>query len=380
MRNSDPSAVGEPRLAVLLDGDPRQPGAAQTKFGLYVDALVDRCDVVGVGDMTLRGPGRVAAAVVAWRPDKHAWKEHYRKNPLTFVMRSRQSRRWLRSLDLQPDIALQVGAMSNPDTDGEIPFALYLDFTFALTRREWPARVPMSVVERPLWRSLESQTYDAARIIFCRSEHLARSLRNDYGISDDKIRVIGAGVNVPLPDLSALPDRALPRVVFIGSDFLRKGGDIVLRAWPRVVQQVPKARLTMIGPVPDSLPPGVETNHGRWDPNWVLRELERASVFVMPSRCETWGDVFIEAMAYGVPCIGSTNDAMPEIIAHGETGFVVPPDDPDAVAARLIELLTCPDQARRFGIAGRQRVEERFVWERVVERMQPDLVAAARRS
>jgi alpha-maltose-1-phosphate synthase len=368
----------KPRLALMLDGDPRVPGAIKTKFGLFVDAIEQASDLVGVGDLTLHGPGRVAAAMVAWRRDKHAWKEHYRKNPLTFTLRSRQSRAWLRELGERPEIALQVGAMSNPDTRGEIPFALYLDFTFALTHREWPARVPMSAIERPIWRRLESQTYDAARLIFCRSEHLARSLRDDYGVPDHKLRVVGAGVNVSLPDLQCLPERTAPRIVFIGSDFRRKGGDIVLRAWPRVLERVPEARLTMIGPVPEPLPAGVETNQGRWDPDWVLDQLTRASVFVMPSRCETWGDVFIEAMAYGVPCIGTTNDAMPEIIADGETGFVVPPDAPDALAARMVELLERPEQARRFGQAGRRRVEERFVWERVVARMMSELASVTR--
>jgi glycosyltransferase involved in cell wall biosynthesis len=373
--------ISTPRVAVMLDGDPRGSGAAQTKFGLFVDAVAAATDVVGSYDLTLDGPGRLAAAAVAWRPNRRAWKEHYRKNPLTFQLRSRQARGWLRSLQPAPDVALHVGAMSNPHVEG-IPFALYLDFTFALTRREWPARVPMSAVERPLWRRLESRTYDDARLIFCRSEHLARSLRGDYGVPDAKIRVVGAGVNVPLPDLDDLPPRTEPRAVFIGSDFRRKGGDIVLRAWPAVREAVPDAVLTMIGPVPTPLPDGVETNHGRWDPDWVLDQLRRATLFVMPSRCETFGDVFVEAMAYGVPCIGSTNDAMPEIILDGETGFVVPPDDPDALAARMIELLSNRDLARRFGTAGRHRVEERYVWDKVIAAMLPDLraIAAANRT
>jgi glycosyltransferase involved in cell wall biosynthesis len=73
---------------------------------------------------------------------------------------------------------------------------------------------------------------------------------------------------------------------------------------------------------------------------------------------------------------------MPEIILDGETGFVVPPDDPDALAARMIELLSNRDLARRFGTAGRHRVEERYVWDKVIAAMLPDLraIAAANRT
>ena len=74
------------------------PILAGTKFGLFVESL-DRhpgVELVAVGDSTLRGPSRAVAAALSWRPDRRAWKEHYRKNPLTFQLRSRQSRRWAR--------------------------------------------------------------------------------------------------------------------------------------------------------------------------------------------------------------------------------------------------------------------------------------------
>jgi len=372
----EPDCAADPhverlRLAVALDGDPEAPGAAGTKFGLFIQALRDHpaIDLAGIGDLTLGGPVRAVAAAAAWRPNKARWKEHYRKNPLTFQLRSRQTRRWLADLPTRPDMMLQVGSMSNPAVSFGIPYALYLDFTFALTQREWPDRAPMARYEIPLWLKLESKTYHGASVIFCRSQHLANSLREDYGVDPSKIHVVGAGVNIALPDNRALPVRDQPRVLFIGSDFRRKGGDMVLDAWKIVQQRVPNARLTMIGPTPVDLPVNVETNGGRWDPMTIIRELRRASVFVMPSRCETWGDVFIEAMAYAVPCIGSTNDAMPEIIEDGRTGYVVPPDNPAALADRICDLLLDPEKAAAFGAAGRRRVEERYLWDDVIDQM-----------
>jgi starch synthase len=317
------------------------------------------------------------AMVLSFRPAAAAWREHYRKNPLTFVLRSDQvQRRINRQEALQPDVILQVGALSRPPVLPGVPYALYLDFTFALMRREWPARVPMPALEAELWRRQELRLYRGATAIFCRSQHVARSLADDYNIPAKNIYVVGAGVTVPLPDLHDREDDG-PRVLFIGSDFRRKGGDVVLRAWPHVLRKVPDAHLTMLGPAPSPLPPRVDTNGGHWDREAVLRELRRATVFVMPSRCETWGDVFTEAMAYGVPCIGSTRDAMPEIIQDGVTGFIVPPDNAIALAGRIITLLTEPERAAQFSAAARRRVEERYLWEHTIGRMVPVLEGMA---
>lgn len=363
------------RLAVALDGDPSKPSAAGTKFGQFIETLRRDpvIDLVGVGDSTLSGPSRAMAAAFAWRPNRREWKEHYRKNPLTFQLRSNRTRNWVATLDDRPDVVLQIGAMSQPRSRPDLPYALYLDFTYALTQREWPARAPMARFESPIWRRLEAQTYDEAAAIFCRSHHLARSLREDYGVAADKIYVVGAGVNIELPDESTLPAREQPRALFVGSDFRRKGGDLVLKAWPEVQRRVPNAELTMIGPVNEALPDNVETNGGRWDPMTVIRELRRSTVFVMPSRCETWGDVFLEAMAYALPCVGSSNDAMPEIIEDGHTGYIVPPEDSEEIADRICELLLNPQRARELGTAGRRRVEERFLWEHVIDQMLPVL-------
>ena len=152
------------RLAVALDGDPDTTNAAGTKFGLFIEALRNHAatEVVGVGDLTLSGPARAFAVAAAWQPNRRRWKEHYRKNPLTFQLRSRQSRRWLAALLDRPDLLLQVGSMSNPASRSGVPYALYLDFTFALTQREWPERAPMSRFEVPRWLRLESATYHGA--------------------------------------------------------------------------------------------------------------------------------------------------------------------------------------------------------------------------
>jgi len=85
-----------------------------------------------------------------------------------------------------------------------------------------------------------------------------------------------------------------------------------------------------------------------------------ASVFAMPSIQENFRHVFLEAMAYKTPCIGTAVDAMPEIIENGKTGFLVPPNDHKELADKLILLLEEENLMKRMGEPGRRRVEKYF--------------------
>jgi glycosyltransferase involved in cell wall biosynthesis len=89
----------------------------------------------------------------------------------------------------------------------------------------------------------------------------------------------------------------------------------------------------------------------------------------MPSLYEPLGVAVLEAMAAGLPCIGSTGGALPELIEEGATGFVVPPGDEDALLARMSELASSADLCRRLGEAGAARYRERFTWDAVADRM-----------
>lgn len=87
-----------------------------------------------------------------------------------------------------------------------------------------------------------------------------------------------------------------------------------------------------------------------------------------PSLWEGFGLVFLEAMAFGLPIVSTQVSAIPEVVLDGETGWLVPPRDPEALTAALRQALTAPDERRRRGEAGRRRVETVFTVEQMVER------------
>jgi glycosyltransferase involved in cell wall biosynthesis len=108
-------------------------------------------------------------------------------------------------------------------------------------------------------------------------------------------------------------------------------------------------RVTFLGPVRD-----------------VPAVLGRAAALVLPSLSEGISLTLLEAMARGLPVVATTVGGNPEVVEHGATGLLVPPADPDALAAALLKVCTATDASRQMGRAGRDRVEQAFCVRRMV--------------
>ena len=101
----------------------------------------------------------------------------------------------------------------------------------------------------------------------------------------------------------------------------------------------------------------------------LREEYDRADVFVLPTLYEPFGIAFCEAMARGLPCVGTQVCAVPEIIADGASGRLVPPGQAEPLAAALYALLSQPQQARALGAEGFARYRQHFRWQAVAQRM-----------
>jgi glycosyltransferase involved in cell wall biosynthesis len=117
----------------------------------------------------------------------------------------------------------------------------------------------------------------------------------------------------------------------------------------------------------------------------VLRDFYcAADVFVTTPWYEPFGITPVEAMACAVPVIGSNVGGIKYTVQHGKTGFLVPPQDPDALALRLAELQRNPELAHAMGMQGRRRAQQHFTWRTVAaqvaelyERVAPQRLPAA---
>jgi phosphatidylinositol alpha-1,6-mannosyltransferase len=158
-----------------------------------------------------------------------------------------------------------------------------------------------------------------------------------------------------------------------------KGHDQLILAWPRVLADVPDATLVMVGRGDDverlrakaaALGLGRSVHFTGFAPDPALRALlSHTAVFAMPSRGEGFGLVYLQAMRAGVPCLGSRDDAAADVIVDGETGLLVPHQDPDAIAGAVVRLLMDDAMRRRMGEAGRRRFDTTFTYSRFRARL-----------
>nr|WP_275586396.1 glycosyltransferase family 4 protein [Geodermatophilus normandii] len=171
-----------------------------------------------------------------------------------------------------------------------------------------------------------------------------------------------------------------PVVVCVSRLVPRKGQDVLVAGWPRVLVRNPDARLLLVGGGPDEgrLRRAVADRGlggsvvltGPVPPAQLPEHYAAGDVFAMPCRTrrggldvEGLGMVYLEAAAVGLPVVAGTSGGAPEAIRDGETGTVVAdPRSPEAVAAAVTALLDDPARARAMGAAGRAWVEERWSW------------------
>jgi glycosyltransferase involved in cell wall biosynthesis len=163
-----------------------------------------------------------------------------------------------------------------------------------------------------------------------------------------------------------------------------KGGPELLEAFRTVRRDHPAARLWIVSSsAPAALPEGAEFL-GLLGKEALARRYATASVFALPTLREAFGLSLVEAMSFALPVVATRLEAIPEIVADGETGLLVPPREPAALAAALGALLADPARARRMGNAGRARAAARFGWARAADAMldtfRAPAVPAARRA
>jgi glycosyltransferase involved in cell wall biosynthesis len=245
------------------------------------------------------------------------------------------------------------------------PYVTFEDITVAQRQR---SGVWFGLSERrwARWHASQASLYRHAHACCTVSNWSKASLVSDYGVPEEKIHVVGLGRNVDLEPPEAR-DWSKPRFLFVGRDWRRKNGEVVLRVFARLHQSVPSARLDLVGDHPSVDMPGVE-GHGYLsfqDRNSAsrLRELyRRATCFVMPSLNEPWGIVYLEAASAGLPVIATANGGIRDALGDDGALYVDPLDEQDIHQAML--RLADPSFAASTGAAA-QRHACPYTWDHV---------------
>jgi len=248
-----------------------------------------------------------------------------------------------------------------------VPYLVALDGTPLWYARNdlWYAQPrfdPTSPVSR-LKQELTRRVYAGAHHLLPLSFSCKDSLVEDYRIPPERITVVPPGINL---DRYLAPDRGAPRgdrpfnVLFVGADFARKGGDLLvaLAARPEF-RDVQFNLVTRSYQGPDA--PNIRV-HASLTTNSepMVRLFREADVYLLPTRADSHAIASLEAMAMGLPVVTTPVGGVVDVVVDGETGYLVRKDDLEALADRLRRLRADAGLRRALGQAGRRRVEARF--------------------
>lgn len=264
------------------------------------------------------------------------------------------------------------------------PVAMYLVTSYRRlldSKPDWRAdqrfytRHYLPMVEAERW------ALQQADLVLASTEAIRRDTEQDYDvrIPPERLALLPFGL---------LPPSAIPaprndgdtrvRLLYVGRFESRKGIDLLLSLLPGLLDSHPDLEVRLIGdtaiPGPDGRPylEGFLARHGA--EAWMDRleisglvsddDLEQAyadcDIFIAPSRYESFGLIYVEAMRYAKPCIGCRVGGVPEVVLDGETGLLVSPDDAEALRAAIARLIDAPETRQRLGRAGERRYRERY--------------------
>ena len=262
-----------------------------------------------------------------------------------------------------------------------LPFAQTFHALGEIKRRE-QGENDTSPLER---RAVEGRILDEVDLVLATCPAEVEELTTLYDADPSRLTVVPCGVDhrtfLPVDRYAAREMLGLsekPTVVYVGRLVARKGVDTLVEAFALLPRRL-DARLVIVGGEPGGSPEAARLaalaeERGISErvfiagsrPQEDLRHYYGAAdVAVSVPHYEPFGMTPLEAMACAKPVVGSRVGGIKTSVAAGETGYLVPPRDPKALAERVLRLLSDPTLKSRLGRAARRRIEEHYTWERV---------------
>ncbi len=352
-----------PRVGIASIGDPESTSTwSGTAAGLF-RALRDLG--VEAQGLNLALPPGLEQALLAGAATSTRNRFDAHGAALTMTVRGLLARRQAKGANLDGVIQMNTG-FALPQG---VPYVTLEDMTLRQGAQIHPVFSRMSERGVESWEKRRADIYRRARRCTVASHWAADSLLDDYGLPPERVAVVGFGANHHA-GVSGRDWRS-PRFLFVGIDWERKGGPLVLRAFARLRGAISGATLDVVGGHPPLREPGVNA-HGVLSPaNAHDREtmaalFARATCFVMPSLVEPFGIAYVEAASAGVPSIASSVGG-PRDVVGADGGILVDPADEEGLLEAMLRLAD-PDMARRMGAAAHAR-SALYTWPKVAERL-----------
>jgi len=373
------SAVSNANVAILFPGDPTARSTwSGTPLGVvtgFSEIGVDASPVAAMPPEHVHSLALNAVAVAhLHRSVRKGAEETLRLSRRlarnTPAMSALYTRAATRAISRHSNLTAVVQIGTGYGVETALPLVTYEDMTIAQALEygypEWNR-----LSKRSLRRRIDFQrrAYERADACCATTFWAADSIVRDYGVSPDKVHVVGVGRNHSV-DPPESRDWSVPRYLFVGWEWERKNGPRVVQAFERVRTRIPGAQLALVGRHERIGGPGVR-DYGilRLDDPAQRRQVEglfrSSTCFVMPSRCEPSGLVYIEAAQAGMPAIGTTVGGFSDQLRDG--GRAVDPADVEGLVDAMLEFAD-PDVAARAGSIAHVR-SQLYTWSKVASRL-----------
>ena len=255
---------------------------------------------------------------------------------------------------------------------------LSVDYLLRLRKENHPAAayalkkvIPTFLVERKNKKA--KAFYEQCAGVFTMSEWLRKDLVERTGLPADKVHHVGGGSNIDVSRIDCSKKEG-NKFLFVGKVWDLKNGELVVEAFKRLSAAYPDRNPQLYIAGPEAAPActaGCEniTFLGRLSYDQLIEYYSLCDYFVMPSRHDAYGLVFVESLCFGLPCIGKNICAMPEFIQHGKNGYLLQHDDAQELLG-LMEKLLLEGRAMAAAVqADREYYLKKYSWDTVADRI-----------
>jgi len=255
-------------------------------------------------------------------------------------------------------------------SDIKIPFVLFSDMTYEQAKIYYAKPDERNI--EPCINLERLLLNNAFRIIYS-SEWVKQKSIDFYNTDSGKISVVEFGANIPTPtDFSIDINMDICRLVFIGADWERKRGDIVLQTYQLLKAEGFPCTLTIIGSTPEGEPEEDENltiiphldKSKKEDMDKLCQILSESHFLVLPTRFDAFGIVFSEASAYAVPSIATDVGGVSQAIREGKNGYLLPLDaTAEDYAEKIKTVFSDKENYIKLRQTSRQEFETRLNWD-----------------
>ncbi len=203
--------------------------------------------------------------------------------------------------------------------------------------------------------------------VFVMGRWLKKELTERYGLPEEKVHHVGGGINLN-PDLADAGGKGRNKILFVGRDYERKNGPLVVEAFLRLRRKRKDLELYIAGPKAQAYDGSGVHFLGEVPSERLPVYLNLCDIFCMPSLFEAYGMVFAEALAFGLPCIGRNAFEMPYFIEDGKTGYLLRRQSAGELAELMDRLLDNETVFKNVRDKREYYLEE-YSWERVAQRI-----------